>query len=80
MDNTTISELSESISITVSNIEAEIKRLEKLKGDIQAECPHAESYARFNDKNSIRIFCVACNRELGYPNSNQIKTFLSNGY
>jgi hypothetical protein len=77
MDNTTSSELNESISVKVSSIEAEIKRLEKLKADIQVECLHTESSARFNDKNSIRIFCTACNRELGYPNSHQIKAFLS---
>lgn len=77
MDNTTTSELNESISVKISSIETEIKRLERLKVDIQSECTHTESSARFNDKNSIRIFCNYCNLELGYPNSNQIKTFLS---
>lgn len=80
MDNTTTSELSESISVKISSIETEIKRLERLKVDIQSECTHAEYSARFNDKNSIRVFCTYCNHELGYPNSNQIKAFLSNGH
>jgi len=77
MDNTTSSELNESNSVKVSSIEAEIKRLEKLKADIQVDCLHTESIARFNDKNSIRVYCSVCNFELGYPTSNQIKTFLS---
>lgn len=80
MDNTATSELNGSISVKISSIEAEIKRLERLKVDIQSTCDHPESSARFNDKNSIRVFCNDCNFELGYPNSNQIKAFLSNGH
>jgi hypothetical protein len=77
MDNTTNTQLNESVNVTISNIDVEIKRLEKLKFDIQSECQHEESYARFNEKNSIRVYCSICNFELGYPTANQIKTFLS---
>jgi hypothetical protein len=77
MDNTTNTQLNESVNITISKIDAEIKRLEKLKADIQSECPHEESYTKFNDKNSIRVYCAECNLELGYPNVNQINLFLS---
>jgi hypothetical protein len=66
--------------MTVFDIENEIKRLEKLKADIQSECQHINVSAKFNEKNSIRLFCCDCNLQLGYPNETQINAFLTNGH
>ena len=62
----------------INNLEREINLLIKKKKEIQDNCPHKNRYVKFTGKsNEIKQFCSTCNKELGYPNINDLDEFLS---
>jgi hypothetical protein len=61
----------------VTQLETEIKRLEKEKVQIQEDCLHKETKVRFAEgTNTMKLYCKFCNKEVGYPNQDQINEFL----
>lgn len=61
----------------VTQLESEIKRLEKEKVQIQEGCLHKETKVKFAEgTNTMKLYCKDCNKEIGYPNQDQIKVFL----
>tara|TARA_R110000803_G_scaffold138679_2_gene205464 strand:+ start:2416 stop:2628 length:213 start_codon:yes stop_codon:yes gene_type:complete len=63
--------------IKVNDLESEIKKLEKAKIEIQESCDHKESKVKFVDNtNTMKLFCVTCNKSIGYPSKEEIEKFL----
>ena len=61
----------------VKFINSEIKKLEKLKDEIQSECKHEETEIKFiNGGNTPRVVCSNCEKDLKYPDKERLDTFL----
>lgn len=64
--------------MTINQIEQTIKDLQKQKKQIQLLCDHKQRSLKFMDeKNIVKIFCSNCNKELGYPNQQDLNKFFS---
>jgi len=61
----------------VSQLQGKLHQIEKELNSIQDKCTHPSTTTRFNKQNSIRIFCVECDKELGMPSETQVKKFLN---
>ena len=61
----------------VSNLKDKIHKLEKELRSIQDKCNHPTTITKFDKKNSIRVFCVECDKQVGMPNEKQIQEFLN---
>jgi hypothetical protein len=62
----------------VKSLNNEIKKLEKLREEIQSECQHKNTYLKFEDGSStIRIYCRDCEKKMGAPSPRDIELFLS---
>lgn len=62
----------------VKSLNNEIKKLEKLKEEIQKECNHKNTYLKFVDGGStIRVYCRDCEKNMGVPNPKDVELFLS---
>ena len=62
----------------VKFINSEIKKLEKLKNEIQDECKHEETEIKFiNGTNTPREVCKNCEKDLRYPDKSKLDLFLS---
>ena len=63
--------------IKVNALESEIKRLEREKIEIQNSCNHKETKVKFvDDTNQMRLYCITCNKAIGYPNQDEMNEFL----
>ena len=61
----------------VTQLETEIKRLEKEKTQIQESCTHKETKVKFVEgTNEMKLHCIVCNKAIGYPSQEQIDKFL----
>jgi len=61
----------------VKFINSEIKKLEKLKIDIQSECKHKETEIKFIEGgNTPREICKECEKDLRYPDREKLELFL----
>lgn len=61
----------------VTQLETEIKRLEKEKSQIQDSCLHKETKVKFAEgTNEMKLYCKVCNKAIGYPSKEQIDEFL----
>lgn len=61
----------------VTQLETEIKRLEKEKSQIQDSCLHKETKVKFAEgTNEMKLYCKDCNKAIGYPSKEQIDEFL----
>jgi len=62
----------------VKSLNSEIKRLEKLKEEIQSDCRHKNTYLKFEgDCSTIRVYCRDCEKQMGIPNPKDVEIFLS---
>jgi hypothetical protein len=62
----------------VKSLNNEIKKLEKLREEIQSECKHKDTYLKFEDGGStIRVYCRDCEKNMGVPNPKDVELFLS---
>ena len=62
----------------VKFINDEIKKLEKLKNEIQDSCTHKETYIKFSEKGGTpKTICCDCEKEIGYPSQSKLEKFLS---
>ena len=62
----------------VKFINSEIKKLEKLKTEIQDKCKHEETEIKFiNGGNTPREVCKKCEKDLRYPDRSKLDLFLS---
>jgi len=62
----------------VNFINSEIKKLEQLKNEIQNECKHKNTKIKFVEgKNTPRVVCEECDKDLCYPDNKRLETFLS---
>ena len=61
----------------VKFINEEIKKLEKLKNEIQDSCTHKETYIKFSDRvGTPKTICSNCEKEIGYPSKEKLDKFL----
>ena len=61
----------------LKSINKKIKKLEKIREEIQSECRHENTYLKFEDGTStIREFCVKCEKKMGIPNLKDVELFL----
>lgn len=62
----------------VKFINSEIKKLEKLKDEIQSECKHEDTEIKFiNGGSTPREVCKKCEKDLKYPDREKLELFLS---
>lgn len=62
----------------VKSLNDEIKKLEKLRSEIQDECRHKDKYLKFEDGSSkIREYCRNCEKKIGIPSTKDVDIFLS---
>ena len=62
----------------VKSLNNEIKKLEKLREEIQSECKHKDTYLKFEDGGSTtRVYCRDCEKNMGVPNPKDVELFLS---
>lgn len=61
----------------ISLINQEIKKLEKLKEEIQDECKHKTTYIKFSETGGVpKSICKDCEKEIGYPTKDKLEKFL----
>ena len=60
----------------VFNLQNKVHTLEKEISSIQEKCKHPATITKFDKKNSIRVFCIVCDKKVGMPSEKQIKDFL----
>ena len=63
----------------VSNLQGKIQKIKKELEIIQDNCKHPTTIAKFDKKNSVRLFCAECDKEVGMPSETQLKEFLNTG-
>ena len=62
----------------VNFINSEIKKLEKLRKEIQDQCQHNKTYVKFSENgNTPKSVCCECEKEVGYPSQEKLEEFLS---
>lgn len=62
----------------VKSLNNEIKKLEKLREEIQSECKHKDTYLKFEQGSStIRVYCLDCEKKMGVPSPKDVELFLS---
>jgi hypothetical protein len=62
----------------VKSLNSEIKRLEKLKEEIQSDCRHKNTYLKFEEGcSTIRVYCRDCEKQMGVPSPKEVDIFLS---
>jgi|TARA_R100000479_G_scaffold80417_1_gene39048 hypothetical protein len=63
----------------INQIEEELRNLNKEKDDLQEGCKHlGDSYLAFSTehRNSIRVYCSDCKKELRYPTQDEITEWI----
>jgi len=60
----------------VSQINQEIKKLEKIRDGIQDECRHNKTTIKFDINNTPRVVCCECEKDLRYPSREKLEVFL----
>lgn len=63
----------------INHIESELRNLKKEKDDLQEGCKHlGNSHLAFSpeDRNSIRVYCSDCKKELRYPTQEEINEWV----
>lgn len=60
----------------VSQINQEIKELEKIRDEIQNECRHSKTTIKFDNNNTPRVVCCECEKDLRYPSREKLEVFL----
>ena len=61
----------------VSNLQNQIHKIEKELSSIQEKCKHSTTITKFDKTNSIRVFCVECDKQVGMASDQQIQEFLN---
>jgi len=64
----------------INQIDNKLRNLKKEKEDLQEGCKHlGETYLAFSgdERNSIRVYCSQCTKEIRYPNPKEVKIWLS---
>ena len=59
----------------IEKIDSKLRKLKNDKKKIQKECNHSEGfYLAFSeeDRNSIRVYCSMCKKQLRYPTKDEI--------
>lgn len=63
----------------IYELNKQIKNLKKEKEEIQSNCTHKKTHAKFVEgTNTMRLFCKDCESMLGFPSQEQIDEFLKN--
>lgn len=63
----------------INELNKQIKNLKKEKEEIQSNCTHKKTHAKFVEgTNTMRLFCKDCESMLGFPSQEQIDEFLKN--
>jgi hypothetical protein len=60
----------------VSDLQNQLHTIKKELDVIQEKCTHPSTTTKFDKKNSIRLFCVECDKKVGMPSQHQIEEFL----
>jgi hypothetical protein len=61
----------------ITEIDAQIKALNKEKEEIQSKCIHKETKVKLEiGTNTPKLYCSVCNKEIGYPSREQLNDFL----
>lgn len=61
----------------VKYINEEIKKLEKIKKDIQTDCNHNQTCVKFTKENNTpKTVCCVCEKEIRYPTKEELELFL----
>jgi hypothetical protein len=59
----------------VKFINEEIKKLEKIREDLQELCLHKDTTVKFDESNNLRVVCCDCDKKLKYPSQKELETF-----
>jgi hypothetical protein len=61
----------------INSLDSKIRELNKEKEYIQGTCGHKNTKVKFEPgTNTMKLYCSECDKEIGYPNQDQIKEFL----
>jgi hypothetical protein len=60
----------------ISQINQEIKKLEKIRDEIQDGCRHNKTTIKFDNNNTPRVVCCECEKNLRYPSREKLEVFL----
>jgi hypothetical protein len=61
----------------ITEIDEQIKALNKEKEEIQSKCIHKETKVKLEiGTNTPKLYCSVCNKEIGYPSREQLNDFL----
>tara|TARA_R110002110_G_scaffold10930_4_gene53430 strand:- start:77 stop:289 length:213 start_codon:yes stop_codon:yes gene_type:complete len=61
----------------VSSLQSKLHQIEKELASIQEKCKHSTTITKFDKTNSIRVFCVECDKQVGMASDQQIQEFLN---
>jgi len=63
---------------SIKFLNQEIKKLEKIRNELQGVCKHTETSVKFiNSNNTPRIVCNECDKDIGYPDREKLSLFLT---
>jgi len=57
-------------------INEEIKKLEKIRDDLQSLCLHKNTTVKFDNNNTLRVVCCDCDKNINYPSKKELENFL----
>jgi hypothetical protein len=60
----------------ITQINQQIKNLEKIKSEIQNGCDHKKTTIKFDSSNTPRVMCCECEKDLSYPSKEELQVFL----
>ena len=62
----------------VKSLNKKIKKLEKVREEIQNECRHKNTHLKFEDGTStVRVYFIDCEKKMGVPGPRDVELFLS---
>jgi len=63
---------------SIKFLNQEIKKLEKIRNELQEECLHKETSIKFITTDTTpRLICSNCDKSIGYPDKEQLDVFLT---
>ncbi len=63
---------------SIKFLNQEIKKLEKIRSELQEECLHKETSIKFITTDTTpRLICSCCEKHIGYPDKEQLDVFLT---
>jgi hypothetical protein len=60
----------------ITQINQEIKNLQRIKTEIQDGCHHKKTTIKFDSTNTPRVMCCECEKDLSYPSREELQGFL----